>query len=714
MPRSFLRLPLPQRLGGPRRKPRRSRNALRREAARRRYAEKLSTYLPGLDGLRALAVLAVLLYHARPEWLPAGFLGVEVFFVISGFIITRGLLREWQDAGRIDLRAFWLRRARRLLPALCLLLLGVMAYASVFESDAVAGLRGDVVAALAYVTNWHLVLGDQSYFASFEKPSLLLHLWSLAIEEQFYLVWPLLLAGLLPLLRMRGTFVLIVGGIVASTAGMALMYEPGADASRLYYGTDTRAAGLLCGAALAFLLSKSLLGAQSRSHWALTLLGVAALGGLVVAAYALTETAALLYQGGLLAVSLLTAALILGATRRNLLSRLLGLAPLRWVGERSYGIYLWHWPIFLLTWPDQAGLDVLAVQTTATVAIAALSYRLVETPIRQGALGRLWAGLRAWGSLRPAYQSRLVLGANAVAALVAALVIVGAQAKPPEQPAYFALDGIRLQSGTTAAAPSDERRIWPVSNLVESFDPRLAAPDLRTLSFVCPASVRPGMALAAACGDPSIVSVAISDAEDVPAPSTATSLVGNLALAQLPLMMTPPPPEKPPLRMPERRIVPAGTPHVTAIGDSVMLGAAAWLAGNIPNLDLDSQVGRQASAAIALLQERLDQGQLGQIVLVHIGNNGTLTEGQFEQLMSIAGPERQVIFLNTQVPRAWQDGNNAVLSAGAQRHANMTLVDWHGVTQDHPELFAKDRIHLNGAGAELYTRLVVEAVLGKS
>jgi hypothetical protein len=166
--------------------------------------------------------------------------------------------------------------------------------------------------------------------------------------------------------------------------------------------------------------------------------------------------------------------------------------------------------------------------------------------------------------------------------------------------------------------------------------------------------------------------------------------------------------------MPERRIIPADSPHVTAIGDSVMLGAAAWLAGNIPNLDLDSQVGRQASAAIALLQERLDEGQLAQIVLVHIGNNGTLTEGQFEQIMAIAGPERQVIFLNTQVPRSWQESNNAVLSAGAQRHANMTLVDWQGVTQNHPELFATDRIHLNGAGAELYTRLVVEAVLGKS
>ena len=687
---------------------------MRRESARRRHAEELSAYLPGLDGLRALAVLAVLLYHARPEWLPGGFLGVEVFFVISGFIITRGLLQEWQKSGRIDLRGFWLRRARRLLPALFLLLAGVMAYASMFETEAVAALRGDVLAALAYVTNWHLIFGEQSYFASFEKPSLLLHLWSLAIEEQFYLVWPLLLAALLPLLRTKGTFALIIAGIVASTVGMAALYEPGTDTSRLYYGTDTRAAGLLCGAALAFLLSKSRLGAQSRSPLAITLLGVAGLGGLIVAAYAMSETGALLYQGGFLAVSLLSAALIFGATRDSLLSRLLGVAPLRWVGARSYGIYLWHWPIFLMTWPDQPSLDVLAAQVVATVVIAALSYRFVETPIRHGALARAWSDLRSWGNLRPAYQCRLVLSANSVAALVATLVIVGAGAKPAEQPDYFALDGIRLRSGPPAVTTAYEAHSWPVSTLVDDFDSQLSGPDPLTLTFVCAASGSPGMAMAAACGDSSVVSVAISDAEDVPMASTATSLSHDMALVELPLMMTPPAREKPPLRMPERRIIPADSPHVTAIGDSVMLGAAAWLAGNIPNLDLDSQVGRQASAAIALLQERLDEGQLAQIVLVHIGNNGTLTEGQFEQIMAIAGPERQVIFLNTQVPRSWQESNNAVLSAGAQRHANMTLVDWQGVTQNHPELFATDRIHLNGAGAELYTRLVVEAVLGKS
>jgi peptidoglycan/LPS O-acetylase OafA/YrhL len=714
VPRFFLRLPLLQRLDTSRPEAKVSRNAQRREESRRRHAEKLSTYLPGLDGLRALAVIAVLLYHARPEWLPGGFLGVEVFFVISGFIITRGLLQEWQESGRIELRAFWLRRARRLLPALFLLLAGVMAYAAVFETDAVADLRTDVLAALAYVTNWHLILGDHSYFASFEKPSLLLHLWSLAIEEQFYLMWPLLLAGLLPLLRKKGTFVLIAGGIIASTVAMAAMYQPGADTSRLYYGTDTRAAGLLCGAALAFLLSNSALGAAGRSYWQLTLAGLAGLAGLGVATYFITESSAFLYQGGFLAVSLLSALLILGATRVNPLGRVLGIVPLRWVGARSYGIYLWHWPIFLLVWPAKPGFDILAAQVVATVVIAALSYELVEMPVRRGALARIWSDLRTWGSLRPGYQSGLILGANASAAVVAVLVIVGVQAKSPQQPDYFALDGLRIQSSSLGAATEREPRVSPVSDLLGDFNARPATRDELTLSFACQHSLQPGLELAAVCGNSDVVSVAISDAEDVAATVTSDlddALALAAAVTSAPL---PPKPQPKPIQMPPVRVVPSDLPRITAVGDSVMMGAAAWLAGNIPNLDLDSQVGRQASAAIALLQDRLEKGELGQIVLVHIGNNGSITDGQFEQIMAIAGPDRQVIFLNTRVPRDWQDSNNAVLSGGAQRHANMTLVDWYSVTEDHPELFAKDRIHLNGAGAELYTRLVIQAVLGTS
>ena len=202
--------------------------------------------------MRALAVIAVVLFHSALGIAPGGFLGVEVFFVISGYIITRALLAEREEHGRIALGSFWLRRARRLLPAVFLLLVGVAAYSVLFAPSEVAGLRHDIVAALAYVTNWDLIVAGETYFDSWERPSLLRHLWSLAVEEQFYVVWPLVMAGGLALLGRRLTLALIVAGAVGSAILMAALYEPGSAVTRIYYGTDTRASGLLIGSALAF------------------------------------------------------------------------------------------------------------------------------------------------------------------------------------------------------------------------------------------------------------------------------------------------------------------------------------------------------------------------------------------------------------------------------------------------------------------------------
>src|ERR671920_1663400 len=215
-------------------------------------------YLPGLDGMRALAVIAVLLYHAGGggAFVPGGFLGVEVFFVISGYLITSLILAQWRSTGRVELKAFWVGRARRLLPALYVVLVVTLTYAVVFLPGEVAGLRADVLAAMGYVTNWYLVWGHESYFEAVGRPSLLKHLWSLAVEEQFYLVWPLVLAFGLSLgaVRWRRRRILVVAlmGAAGSAVLMALFYRPEGDPSRIYYGTDTRATGLLVGAALAF------------------------------------------------------------------------------------------------------------------------------------------------------------------------------------------------------------------------------------------------------------------------------------------------------------------------------------------------------------------------------------------------------------------------------------------------------------------------------
>jgi len=366
-------------------------------------------YVPGLDGLRALAVLAVIAYHVEVPWLPGGLLGVGVFFTLSGYLITDLLLAAHERTGSLGLRTFWLRRARRLLPALYVMLVVVVAWVTVARPGELAALRGQVVAALLYVSNWWLIVHHVSYFARFGPPSPLGHLWSLAIEEQFYLVWPwLLLLGLEVLRRRRWLVLATLALAAASSIEMALLYHPGFDPSRVYDGTDTRAAGLLLGAALAMVWpSRRLRQDVSRAaRWVVDgvgLVGLVAVGVLMVTT---TQYSPFLYRGGMallaVATSLLVAAVVHPASR---LGRALGWRPLRWLGERSYGIYLWHYPVIVLTSPAiDRGFDLprAFAQVMASIALAALSWRFVEEPIRHGALGRVAARAQTgWRAARP-------------------------------------------------------------------------------------------------------------------------------------------------------------------------------------------------------------------------------------------------------------------------------------------------------------------------
>lgn len=312
-------------------------------------------YIPGLDGLRALAVIAVLLYHADMPWAAGGFLGVDVFFVLSGYLITTLLHREWTRHKRVNLAAFWSRRARRLLPALFVVLTGVLTFAVVFLRGEVAGLRAGTLAALVYATNWYLIYGHQSYFASVGRPSPLQHLWSLAVEEQFYLVWPLLFVLGMRAVRQRGLLLLTLVGAGVSTILMASRYSPHTDPSRLYYGSDTHATALLLGAALALFL-----GATNRNSgrdsrhtartgfavlppaWLLDAVGLGALGTLALCAVALNAYAPFLYRGGFALVALAAVAVIAAIVQpqARALPALLGGRGMRWIGTRSYGIYL--------------------------------------------------------------------------------------------------------------------------------------------------------------------------------------------------------------------------------------------------------------------------------------------------------------------------------------------------------------------------------------
>jgi len=360
-----------------------------------------ATYHPALDGLRALAVTAVLLFHAEIPGAGGGFLGVSTFFTLSGFLITRLLVAELRQSGRVDLGRFWTRRFRRLMPASLLGLTAVLALAhGTIDPTEFGRLRGDVLAALAYVSNWRFMHTEQSYFALFDDPSPVQHFWSLSIEEQFYFLYPLAVLGLWrrrPEL-VRGLLLPIVAATaVATTTGLVLA-ALGAPQARLYYGTDTRAAELLVGALLALWMAR---GTSASPTAFAEATGALALVASVAAVAVVRDGDRVLDHGGFTVHALVTAALLQALVRPTRVAALLSIAPLRWLGRISYGVYVYHWPVFLWLTPQRTQLGFWALfglRVAVTLAAANASFALIEWPVRSGRMlraRRLWAAAAA-------------------------------------------------------------------------------------------------------------------------------------------------------------------------------------------------------------------------------------------------------------------------------------------------------------------------------
>jgi peptidoglycan/LPS O-acetylase OafA/YrhL len=414
-------------------------------------------YVAALDGIRAIAVAGVLLYHAGVASFPGGFFGVDVFFVLSGFLITSLLLSERESTGAIDLVRFWIRRARRLLPAAWLVIVVSLVVTAVFLPHDAGRTRADAISSFLYVNNWHQLLGNQSYFSAFERPSLLQHLWSLAVEEQFYLLWPLAIGFGLSRMGRGWTMRVMLGLLLVSALEMALLFHPGRDPSRVYFGTDTHASGLLIGALLAFVwpLGRFRSAPRAGAAW---LLDAAALAGLAGVLWAMTSKQDFdpwVYRGGMLVVGVASAVLIAAVAHPACRVALaLGAAPLRWIGQRSYGIYLWHWPVMALTRP---GFDLtwnrailVPCQIAVSVGLAAVSYRWVEMPIRTGGAQRT---LKAWMDNRPP-RGRLAIALAAITAVLLAGVWIASLNAGERRSPVFASKRSAAAATTPSVSPA--------------------------------------------------------------------------------------------------------------------------------------------------------------------------------------------------------------------------------------------------------------------
>lgn len=641
-------------------------SSVRPYEANRRYI------LPGLDGLRAIAVLLVIVYHFWPTVLPGGMIGVDIFFVISGFLITSLLLREGALNGRIALGSFWVRRARRLLPAIALMILVLGPVSLIVGGDIQVNLGRQLLGAATFSSNWISIFAGNDYFAQ-TSPELFTNFWSLAVEEQFYVLWPLLIvaSGLLLGRRWRHFSAVMVLGILASLGAAAFLLMNGTPISRIYYGTDTHLYGLLLGALLAFARPWSLyppMGkkalyrvAQPFGLIAFTRVMVSWLSLFALIPYAILvpESAPGAIPWGLFGASLLALGVIQGmlpdmlAGASEALRRLLNFAPLRWVGERSYGLYLWHWPLAVVMHyvlgADRSPLVNVGV-LVATFAIAEMSYRWVETPIRR-------RGFRESANrVIASFQNATV---KALPIALTLLVIAAA--------------------GATGVAVRTAPTMTTAQQSVED-GKRAAAERLKARQE----------ARASASANPSATA---KDDKDAKANASASASASQEATG------------------------PINSSQVTVVGDSIVVAVSPDLYDKMPEAQIDAAEGRTIAKALPIIKTMGASGQIRKTLVLSVTANSTILDGQLDQVLAAMPADSKLVLVTGYGPRnlSWIEYSNTKIHEFASQHSDRVIIaDWNSAIrqalQTQSGLLASDGVHPEAAGQELYARVVEQAI----
>lgn len=664
-------------------------------------------YMPGIDGLRAIAVLAVIAYHLNIKWVPGGLLGVTLFFVLSGYLITDILLKQLNQNKKLNLKTFLIRRARRLLPAMFIMLAAVSLWLAMSDANRLLSLKGDIGSALLYINNWWLIFHEVSYFESFGPASPFGHLWSLAVEEQFYLVWPLLLVAVIRFVPKRGKLALWTLAAAALSAGaMILLYQPDADPSRVYYGTDTRAFSLLIGAALAIVwpsrkLSEAI---SSRSRMLLDTAGTAGLVIVLLMIGKVGEYDSFLYRGGMVLFSVATAVVVAAlAHPASKLARLVGSKALTWIGVRSYGIYLYHYPIIVLTTPaaESGELHPLRAMTQVvlTLILAELSWRFIEEPIRHGALERL-ASLLKQQAVRRIPFGRIKRSAGYFTASVLVITTVSCMSSADLQSASMNLKNLHSQivnANNEEETPAPDH-VKQDELVVEATPHPETTPE--PLEPQKQENSKPTRPVKNENLPPAVDHAVVEQPAPTASPVPNTGSVPSEGSVN-------PAPEQEPAGSDKEPV------EITAIGDSVLLDAGPYLEKWFPGIVIDGKIGRQFRQAAAIVESMKSSNQLGDTVIIELGTNGIFTAKQMSELLETIGSERHILLINTRVPRKWQDSVNEMLAETADSNENVTLVDWYAASKDKEDFFSADGVHLNKEGAEFYADLLARAINGK-